>query len=260
MEKLEITHRGIPLEIAYFIRRGKKETVLYLHGLGCSKSDFLQATEVELLHDHTIIALDFPGHGNSAYLENLGIDDLIEITHSFAEKLKLNNIVLIGFSLGGLVALLFAEKYPEKVKAFINIEGNLAYEDCFFSRQVSQVDFGTFERETFPNFKLKLGSSENRGFRKYVELIEKYQPTKAFYEYCPSLVKYSDQGDLINKFLSLKIPKLFIHGAENNRLSYIPGLKKAGCEVVEIAGSNHFIQHDNPSQLYEAISSFIKVS
>lgn len=257
MKKLEITYNGQKIEIAYFLRRGQKETVLYLHGLGCSKSDFLGATELELLQAHTLIAIDFPGHGESSYQENLGMDDLVEIVNLFCEKLDLNNIVLIGHSMGGLVALLFAEKYTEKVKAFINVEGNLKDEDCFFSRQVTEVDFQTFERETFRNFKLKLNSSENIGFKKYAELLELYAPTKAFYNYCPSLVQYSDSGTLIDKFITLKIPKLFVHGSENNKLSYIPELKKHGCEVAEISSSNHFPQHDNPSEFYDMISNFL---
>lgn len=257
MKKLEITYNGQNIEIEYFLRHGQKETVLYLHGLGCSKSDFLGATEFESLQAHTLIALDFPGHGNSSYQENLGMDDLVEIVNLFCEKFDLNNIVLVGHSMGGLVALLFAEKYAEKVKAFINVEGNLKDEDCFFSRQVTEVDFETFEQETFRNFKLKLNSSENAGFKKYAGLLEQYAPTRAFYDYCPSLVQYSDSGTLIDKFITLKIPKMFVHGSENSGLSYIPELQKRGCEVVKISGSNHFPQHDNPAQFYDVISNFL---
>lgn len=257
MKKLKITYKDQKIEISYFLRRGQKETVLYLHGLGCSKSDFLSATELESLQAHTLIAIDFPGHGESSYIENLGMNDLVEIVNIFCDKFSLNNIFLIGHSMGGLVALLFAEKYADKVKAFINVEGNLKNEDCFFSRQVTEVDFETFERETFRNFKLKLNSSKNAGFKKYAELLERYAPTKAFYNYCPSLVKYSDSGTLIDKFISLKIPKLFVHGSENSGLSYIPELQKRGCEVVEIANSNHFPQHDNPTQFYDVISNFL---
>ncbi len=257
MKKLKITYHGQKIEIEYSLRHGKKGTVLYLHGLGCSKSDFLGATEIESLQVYSLIALDFPGHGDTSYQEKLGMDDLVEIVNLFNEKLNLNDLILIGHSMGGLVALLLAEKYAKKVKIFINVEGNLKAEDCFFSSQVTEADFGIFEREIFQNFKHKLSSSENIGFKKYAKLLEQHKPTKAFYDYCPSLVRYSNNGQLIDKFLSLKIPKLFVHGSENSGLSYIPELNKNGCEVAEISDSNHFPHHDNPIEFYDVISNFL---
>jgi len=255
--KEEIIYRNQPLQIEYFIRRGQKETVLYLHGLGCSKSDFLGAAEYESLNAHTLVAFDFPGHGNSGYTEKLEMDDLVEITNLFIEKLKLHDIVLIGHSMGGLVALLFSERYAGKVKAFINLEGNLKIEDCTFSRHAIAVDFDTFSRITFRNFKIVLQFSKKPGFKKCAENLIKYNPQKAMYDYSPSLVKYSDSGELLDKFASFKIPKCFIYGSENQGISYIPELKQKGLTVFEISDSNHFPQYDNPQGYYEVISDFL---
>ena len=38
--------------------------------------------------------------------------------------------------MGGLTALMLASAYPERVLSFCNIEGNIAPEDCFLSRQI----------------------------------------------------------------------------------------------------------------------------
>lgn len=256
-KKIEIIYFNQPLQIEYFIRRGQKETVLYLHGLGCSKSDFLGSTEIESLQAHTLVAFDFPGHGNSSYTKKLGMDDLVEITNLFTEKVNLHDIVLIGHSLGGLVALLFSEKYTGKVKAFINVEGNLKDEDCFFSRQVAAVDFDTFLNVTFRNFRLKLLISKNPGFKKCAETLGKFQPQEAMYDYSPSMVRYSDSGTLIERFTSLKIPKFFIHGSENRGLSYIPEIIQKGLMVTEISNSNHFPQYDNPEEYNTVISNLL---
>ncbi len=256
-KKEEIIYRNQPLQIEYFLSRGQKETVLFLHGLGCSKSDFLGATEIEALNAHTLVAFDFPGHGNSGYIEKLDMDDLVEITNLIIEKLDLHDIVLIGHSMGGLVSLLFSERYASKVKAFVNLEGNLKNEDCTFSRQATEVDFDTFSNVTFRNFKILLQFSKKPGFKKCAETLMKFNPQKAMYDYSPSLVKYSDSGELIGKFTSLKIPKCFIHGSENNGLSYIPELKQKGLTVFEISNSNHFPQYDNPGEYHGVISDFL---
>ncbi len=71
MQRLEIIYRSQTITIEYFLRSSEeqKEVILYLHGLGCCKSDFLNATKTELFRDYTLLAIDFPGHGGSSYPE-----------------------------------------------------------------------------------------------------------------------------------------------------------------------------------------------
>jgi len=259
-KRVEITCRDQPLHVECFIRRGRKETILYLHGLACSKNDLLRTASTGELHAYTLVAFDFPGCGNSSYPENiaLGIDDLVEITNIIISELSLGNLIVIGHSMGGLVALLYIQRYGKHVKGFINMEGNVASEDCFFSREITRHSFAEFKETVFPNFKQELSRSDDKGIPKYGETLERYSSPKAFLDYCPSLVNYSDNGNLIQGFTGLKIPKIFIYGSAKKSLSYIPQFKSKGCEVVEIANSNHFPFCDNPQDHYTGISRFLK--
>ncbi|MDY6965394.1 MAG: alpha/beta hydrolase [Halobacteriota archaeon] len=260
INELEITYRDRVLKISYSLRRGGEATVLYIHGLGCSKDDFLAATEVRELKAHTLLAFDFPGCGNSTYPEDMAleIDDLVEITDIVVSELGLAGFVLIGHSMGGLVALLYAEKYAEKVKAFINVEGNLGSENSTISRKVAKISFEEFNERVFPNLKERLLAMDNTGFKRHVEILKRYSSPKAFFDYSPSLMEYSDSGKLIQRFTGLKIPKLFVYGSENSTLSFISELKEAGCEVAEISGSNHFPNYDNPEEYYDVVSKFLE--
>ena len=161
--------------------------------------------------------------------------------------------------MGGLIALLLAEKYAKKIKAFINIEGNLKSEDCSISRNLLSINNEALLNGIFRNYKFMMQLSKNRGLKRYAEELRKYEPQKSMYDYSPSLVEYSDHGNLIERFASLKIPKSFIHGSENSRLSYITELKQKGVSVFEIADSNHFPQYDNPEEYYQYISSFVEM-
>lgn len=257
MQSTQISIKNQNLDIQYFVRPGKnQQTILCLHGLGCAKSDFFGATEFPALNDYTIAAIDFPGHGNAQFIPHLDIDDLVEIVYLFIEQLALKKIILLGHSMGGLVAQLFAQKYPQKVKAFMSVEGNFAAEDCFFSRKVSKVDYETFTQKTMPRFMEKLRTSDNSGLQQYAQMLELYHPLQAYHSYCPTMVEYSDRGNLIDQFISLTIPKLFIYGSENSGLIYIPKLRE-NCEVVEITESNHFPQHDKPQEFFTAVSDFV---
>ena len=260
--KLDLVYKGRPLRIGYFIRRGRKDadTLVYLHGLGCSKHDFVEALNRTELKAYSLVAFDFPGCGESPYPEDVtfGMDDLVELTHLVVSALPLDTFVIIGHSMGGLVALLYAEKYGgERVKGFINVEGNLASEDCFFSHEVVLHSFEFFSKTAFTELKHHLANSPNRGFQKYAENLERASE-KAYFDSSPSLVNYSEHGNLMQRFLALSAPKLFVYGSENRTLSYLSALKASGCEMAEIPASNHFPFHDNPRAFYHAIAAFLK--
>jgi pimeloyl-ACP methyl ester carboxylesterase len=51
---------------------------------------------------------------------------VVELVENFVEELWLSRFLLVGGSMGGLVALLYAEQNPDKIAGFVNVEGNLA--------------------------------------------------------------------------------------------------------------------------------------
>jgi alpha-beta hydrolase superfamily lysophospholipase len=105
--------------------------------------------EVQTFH---LVSADNPGCGDSPYDDNhpLNIDGVVELMESFVAHWGLNRFLLVGGSMGGLVALLYAERNPNKVAGFVNVAGNLAPEHCMFSRSVvphSYSHFGLRESE-----------------------------------------------------------------------------------------------------------------
>ena len=90
--------------------------------------DFLGITEVPALKDYRIIALDFPGCGDTPYPldTHMNVDELVEITSAVLSGLRATPCILIGHSMGGLVALLYIVKYSQHIDAFISVEGNVA--------------------------------------------------------------------------------------------------------------------------------------
>lgn len=103
---------------------GRGRAVLFLHG-------FLENRR--MWHDlksalpRTVrkISLDLPGHGDS---ENLGyvhsMEEMAELVQALMKHLFLRKVVLCGHSMGGYVALAFAEKYPDHLKGLILMNSN----------------------------------------------------------------------------------------------------------------------------------------
>lgn len=257
----EIACKGVGIPVAYWVRPGEKGTVMYIHGLGCTKSDFEGAVNHRVMKEYTLVAFDLPGSGESLYPEGvkLGMDDLASITAELALKLHLPQFTLIGHSMGGLIALLFAEKYQDMVKGFINIEGNLSPEDCFFSRIAAKYSADEFTERVFNAFKHNLVRSENRGIREYAKSLETNASRRAYHDYSCSLVDCCDDGGLIERFINMKVSRLFIYGSENRELRYKPRLEKAGIITAEVPDSGHFPGCDNPDALYGLIGDYLQV-
>jgi len=256
---LDLDHRGKDYRLRYLDHGYGKAAILYLHGLGNAMDDFLPMANHDALTSSRLLSFDFPGSGASNYFDELPlqVDDLVELTRQFVNALQLDDFVIVGHSMGGLIALLFCEACPSAVRGFVNIEGNLAPEDCMFSRKVVALDFESFETTLFPELKKGLASAQGPGFARYLASLENGASTRAFYDYAFQTVAYSDHGNLLDRFLALNIPKLFVYGSENEQLSYLPKLHASSCTVARIDNANHLPFHDNPNAFAEALAAFV---
>jgi pimeloyl-ACP methyl ester carboxylesterase len=250
---------GRSYKLCYFDRPGSGPTILYIHGLGCSKADFMEMTSVPELQSFRLVCADNPGCGDSSYDENhpLNIDGVVELIENFVVQLGLNRFLLVGGSMGGLVALLYAERNPNKIAGFVNVEGNLASEDCMFSRKAIPHSYSHFEKVVFPQIKKTLSAKVGRGFAQHLRVLEKANP-RAYYDYAFQIVEYSDHGNLLERFLRLPVPGCFLYGSENGHLSYLPRLRESECTVIEIPNADHFLFYDEPNYYAAALASFAR--
>jgi pimeloyl-ACP methyl ester carboxylesterase len=247
---------GRSYTLSYFDRPGSGPTILYIHGLGCSKADFIDMTFAPELKPFRLISADNPGCGDTSYVEKhpLNIDAVVELVENFVEQLRLTRFLLVGGSMGGLVALLYAEQNPDKIAGFVNVEGNLAPEDCMFSRNAIPHPYSHFESIVFPQIKKALSAKEGRGFAQHLQVLGQANP-RAYYDYSFQTVEYSDHGNLLQRFLSLPVPKCFLYGSENQHLTYLERLLASECTVVEIPNANHFLFYDQPDHYAAALAS-----
>lgn len=256
-----VVHRGSALEVSCFLRKGIRETVVYLHGLGSTKYDFWGAVDAASLDDYTLFAFDFPGSGNTSYPDalTLDMDDLVEITADVLAACAITNATFIGHSMGGLIAVRLAEKHPALVHRLINVEGNLAPEDCgVFSRRTAQHTWETFIADNgMATLQAKFATAPYLGARLFADTFRRAVSPRAFYDYCVSIVDLSDSGALLPAFGNLRIPRLFIYGSANEHLSYLPRLPDYGIQVIEVPDSDHWPYHDNPDVYYQTLGDFI---
>lgn len=98
------------------VSRGVGPDVTLIHGWGLSAGVW-EGTAAALARDLRVMCVDLPGHGRAAGEGQLG--DLDSLADRLAATLPPQGAALVGWSLGGLVALQTAVRHPERVRRLV---------------------------------------------------------------------------------------------------------------------------------------------
>ena len=99
--------------------QGKGTAVVLLHGF-LENQSMWNAILPELIKKNRIITVDLLGHGATECLGYVhSMEDQADVVHHVLNELKIRKAVFIGHSMGGYVALAFAELYPDTVKGIV---------------------------------------------------------------------------------------------------------------------------------------------
>lgn len=109
----------------YYREKGNKEPFILLHGNGEDGSYF--ENQIDYFSDrYRVIALDTRGHGKSPRgTEPFTIEQFSCDLYDFLTGLEISNAIILGFSDGANIAMKFAIKHPDMVRALILNGGNL---------------------------------------------------------------------------------------------------------------------------------------
>jgi non-heme chloroperoxidase len=95
----------------YYEDQGEGQPILLVHGWMCS-SKFWQKNVPGLANTFRVVTLDLRGHGNSSKaLTGHTIGQYARDVREIVERLELQDVVLVGWSMGGPVVLSYYEQY-----------------------------------------------------------------------------------------------------------------------------------------------------
>lgn len=98
---------------------GEGKPFLIIHGfLGMSDNWKTLSTQFAEL-GYQVHSLDMRNHGKSFHSDDFNYDIMTEDVKEYINHYQLNDIVLLGHSMGGKIAMLFAAKYPNFIKKLI---------------------------------------------------------------------------------------------------------------------------------------------
>ncbi|MDW3217297.1 MAG: alpha/beta fold hydrolase [Acidimicrobiales bacterium] len=111
------------------VTRGSGPTVLFVHGLDSDADVWTPA--IDLLDDHTCVAVDLPGHGGSPVSEDPAdyerealLEDLDRVLSTLDAP-----VVLVGHSLGGYLGMAYALTRPGAIGAMVLVSTGPGFRD-----------------------------------------------------------------------------------------------------------------------------------
>lgn len=236
--------------------------LIFLHGFPFNGSSW--NAQVEHFNAHTAFAPDLRGHGNAK--EEPGpwfMHHYAEDLKKFLDEKKIDKAILCGLSMGGYVALHFAQKYPASVAGLIlcdtqaGPDSNEAKDKRFATLQkIQQEGLEKFAQEFSRNV---LSESNLARLQKPVaEMILKNKSTNV----AQVLGTLASRKDSTPHLAEIKCPTLVLVGEEDKVTPPALNQKMAeaitGAEFYTIKGAAHLSNLEQPEEFNSRVEAFLQ--
>jgi pimeloyl-ACP methyl ester carboxylesterase len=105
----------------YYDVSGKGPSLVLIHGAWASH-EWWRWQVPELSKDYQVLSVDVRGHGRSSPLKAAySVDGFTRDLESFLQKVEIDQAVLVGWSMGGIISMEYCLNHPSKVRALILI-------------------------------------------------------------------------------------------------------------------------------------------
>jgi pimeloyl-ACP methyl ester carboxylesterase len=222
--------------------RGAARTILMLHGLGDSGESFAPLAEHPALSDFRLAAPDIPGYGRAPRAqESVSLKAVADSLAVWIASRAARSVTVIGHSMGGALAQLLAERYPERISAVIDVEGNISREDCTISGRVAAQSLEEFVSAGFGELTASLErlAAGDPVMTAYCESVKGCDPA-SLHLHAAELVALSEAEDLADRLAALPCPAIYVAGSPGGvGPRTLDQLRRAGVVTKVLSPSGH---------------------
>jgi len=244
-----------------FLRTGGVEVssthIWFLHGFGESSFSFMEAFESDLAEEFALLAPDLPGFGvTPPYRDQITPEGAAKVTASLIRQISEGKrIVLVGHSLGSVVATHLAQILGARVAGLFSVEGNLTPADGFFSAKAGEFeDAEAFYRYFFPIvYEQTVGSDE---YQRYMASVRVASP-EALLAWGKASARFGNRGVFGADFAALECPKLYYWGEQSTTEETQRLLAQKKIPHRSYRGAGHWPMVTTPQSFYSAVRRFI---
>jgi pimeloyl-ACP methyl ester carboxylesterase len=250
---------------------GSGPPVVLVHGVTESAATFHELQHA-IAHIATVHAIDLPGHGYTDIPpEALSLDEMAHWVDAYMQAAGIETAVIVGWSLGGGVALELAIQRPSRVSALVLLGtvgarmpmplslGVLRFPGVG-ELMVRLIESATFRREL-------LRDTAHASFTRRESVIDRYWDmwhVRGRIRYLRRLLRSLDVQPLENRLGAVTAPVILVHG-DHDRLvplsvaRTIAG-KIAGAELRVLKHTGHSPHLEEPAAVRAAIRDALAIS
>jgi pimeloyl-ACP methyl ester carboxylesterase len=246
--------------------------MLCLHG-GAAHAHWFDFVAPGFTSNYHVRALDQRGHGDSAWVQPPAYtyEDYASDLAEVVERFDLRDFVLVGHSMGGMVALVYAATHPGRVGRLVVVDTTMRMPEERLAAM----------RE--------VGNRQSRGHATLDEFVARFRLRPPGTSAAPQIVRHlaqnsgrqTEDGGWRHKFdrnvyamrpaldgvpywSHIGVPALLVKGARSERITpQIFAEVQARCpqiELAEVADSDHHVTLDNPAGFVQAVGAFLAKS
>lgn len=232
-------------------------TLVFIHGWSCDASAW--DDQLKYFKDkYHVIALDLPGFGRSGKqrdqwsMQRLGID-----VADLSIELDLNNIVLIGHSMGGPVALEAAKNLKEKVKGVILVD---ILQSPHYSFDTASFNWYNDYAENFTDFEYLSNFHKKDSLRtiRYMKMLPMGEVPPE--PWLPMLIDYYrwKSDDLIPVISEIQIPIRALNSDQRVPKFEEWNLYHNNFDATIIENSGHYLNWEYPDKFNHSLNELIR--
>lgn len=246
---------------------GEGKPLLIIHGFLGMSDNWKTLGSQFAQQGFQVHLLDMRNHGKSPHDEEFTYDAMVQDVYEYCVMHKLNKISILGHSMGGKIAMLFATTYPEKVEKLIIADIGPKYYPPHHQTilaGLNAIDFALMPSRIQVEEVLS-GYIKDFGTRQFL--------LKNLYWVVPGQLGFRFNLDVFNRKIEtignalpfenhFDKPALFLRGDKSDYildsdfetiLHHFPD-----AEIVTVKNAGHWLHAENPADFYEMVLEYLK--
>ncbi len=253
--------------VPYFDERGGGETtVLMLHGIGGGRQAF--AHQMQPLADAGFhaVAWDMPGYGHSSIVEPYSFETLADECIELIDVLDPRRLVLVGHSMGGMVAQEVAARAPGRIAALVLAGTSAAFgksdgdwQRAFVDERTAPLDAGLSMAELASRLVAQMVSPDaSQAARAEAIDVMSHVPPRTYRLALQALMGFDRRAELA----ALAMPLLLVAGVDDRNAP--PSVMQGMAERVPLAHylclerCGHLMPFEQPAAFNDALLAFLR--
>ncbi len=252
--------------LLHFQKFGEGRPVIILHGLFGSARNW-QGIARSLAENHHVITPDLRNHGQSPHENTMSYIDMADDVITLCDYLNLNDVILIGHSMGGKVAMTVALIHPEQFSALVIADiAPFDYEHSFHDlvEAMLNMDLKNLRSRADAEMKLRMMTDDTNVIQ---FILQNLIRANGEFKWRVNLETISSNLSLLSQFpkdlkhRTCHMPSLFLGGSNSH---YIKSIHNASiyhhfpaAEITMIEGSGHWLHAEKPKEFLYEVKTFI---